>query len=418
MAAVRQRPVKFIDKYGDPGNLVVLPPNSMKIGGELPVYGRYLQLKEILARKSVFLLGPRQTGKSTYLRQQFPDARYVDLLEADTFRELSSYPETLRQRLLPSEKLVIIDEIQKLPSLLDEVQLLIDRNKDLRFILTGSSARKLRRGAANLLGGRSYFLHFHPLVSPELGGGGARIADRCNFGSLPAIIDSPMAKRELDNYVGIYLREEIQAEALTRSIENFARVLNFSAHLNTEQVNYTKVGNDAGVPPRTVRDYFQIFQDTLVAHLLPPFQKTSKRKAVATEKFYFFDTGVARSLARSGDVSPATPAFGKALEHLIFLELVAYRDYTLSDISIQYWRSQSQFEVDFVVNESLAIEVKASSRVSSRDLKGLKALHEDTPMRRRIVISGENARRTVDGVEVIHFDDFLTDLWSHRIVKD
>jgi len=197
------------------------------------MYDRKLQLTDILDRKSVFLLGPRQTGKSTYLRQRCPEARYVDLLEADTFRELSSFPATLRQSLLPSDKLIVIDEIQKLPSLLDEVQLLIDRNKDLRFILTGSSTRKLKRGAANLLGSRAHFINFHPLVSPELGGGESRVLERCNVGGLPGIIDSPDANRDLNNYVGIYLREEIQAEALTRSIESFARVLNFSPHLNT-----------------------------------------------------------------------------------------------------------------------------------------------------------------------------------------
>jgi predicted AAA+ superfamily ATPase len=380
------------------------------------MYKRYLQLTDIIRNKSVFLLGPRQTGKSTLLRTQFPEARYVDLLEADTFRELSAHPETLRQRLQAHEKIVIIDEIQKLPSLLDEVQLLIDRNKDLRFVLTGSSARKLKRGAANLLGGRAYFMSFHPLVSVELGGGAQRILDRCNYGSLPAIIDAQRPKADLDAYVGIYLKEEIQAEALTRSIENFARVLNFSAQLNTEQINYTKVGNDAGVPPRTVRDYFQIFSDTLIAHILPPFQKTSKRKPVATEKFYFFDLGVARSLARAGEVSLGTPAFGKALEHLILLEIISYKDYNWKDTEINYWRSQSQMEVDFLLNESIAIEVKASARVSHQDLKGLKALEEDIPLKRKIVVCSESERRVIDDIELIPYQEFLDDLWQHKII--
>ncbi len=384
----------------------------MEFGGNAPMYKRYIHLPDIINKKSVFLLGPRQTGKSTLLRFQFPNARYVDLLEADTFRELSGHPETLRQRLQPQERLVIIDEIQKLPSLLDEVQLLIDRNKDLRFILTGSSARKLKRGAANLLGGRAYFMNFHPLTSVELGGGAIRILDRCNFGSLPAIIDADSPKRDLDSYVGVYLKEEIQAEALTRSIENFARVLNFSAHLNAEQINYTKIGNDAGVPPRTVRDYFQIFSDTLIAHILPPFKGTSKRKAVATEKFYFFDLGVARSLARLGEVSLGTPDFGKALEHLILLELLAYRDYTMKDMSIHYWRSQSQFEVDFLINESIAIEVKASARIASQDLKSIKALDEELPLKRKIVVCSESEKRIVDGVEIIPYGQFLKDLWE------
>jgi predicted AAA+ superfamily ATPase len=379
------------------------------------MYQRYMQLSDIIETKSIFLVGPRQTGKSTLLRSQFPAARYVDLLEADTFRELSTYPESLRQRLAPDENLVIIDEIQKLPRLLDEVQLLIDRNKNLRFILTGSSARKLKRGSANLLGGRAYFLPFHPLTSIELGGGAERLLDRCNWGSLPGIIDSKRPKMDLDAYVGTYLREEIQAEALTRSIENFSRVLNFSAHLNAEQINYTKIGNDAGVPARTVRDYFQVFTDTLIAHLLPAYQKTTKRKPVATEKFYFFDTGVARNLARSGEVAPSTPAFGKALEHLILLELIAYRDYNFKDASLQYWRSQSQFEVDFLIGEKIAIEVKGASRVSPQDLKGLRALGEELRLERKIVVSSESDRRIIDDIEIVPCRDFLRDLWEHKI---
>lgn len=380
------------------------------------MYRRYVQVTHIIERKSVFLVGPRQTGKSTLLRTLFPEARYVDLLEADTFRELSAHPEALRQKLQPAENLVIIDEVQKLPSLLDEVQLLIDRNKNLRFILTGSSARKMKRGAANLLGGRAYFLNFHPLVSEELGGGATRILDRCNYGSLPSIIDSPSPKRDLDTYVGIYLKEEIQAEALTRSIENFSRVLNFSAHLNTEQINYTKIGNDAGVPPRTVRDYFQIFSDTLIAHILPAFQKTTKRKPVSTDKFYFFDLGVARSLARTGPVEFETPGFGKTLEHLVFLELLAYRDYNWKDFSLHYWRSQSQFEVDFIINDSIAIEVKASARVSQQDLKGLRALSEDLLMQRKIVVCNESEKRMVGDIEIVPIGQFLSDLWNHCIV--
>jgi predicted AAA+ superfamily ATPase len=259
-------------------------------------------------------------------------------------------------------------------------------------------------------------MSFHPLVSVELGGGAQRILDRCNYGSLPAIIDAQRPKADLDAYVGIYLKEEIQAEALTRSIENFARVLNFSAQLNTEQINYTKVGNDAGVPPRTVRDYFQIFSDTLIAHILPPFQKTSKRKPVATEKFYFFDLGVARSLARAGEVSLGTPAFGKALEHLILLEIISYKDYNWKDTEINYWRSQSQMEVDFLLNESIAIEVKASARVSHQDLKGLKALEEDIPLKRKIVVCSESERRVIDDIELIPYQEFLDDLWQHKII--
>lgn len=377
------------------------------------MYPRSLHLHDLIKQKSLFLLGPRQTGKSTLLRHVFPESRYVDLLEADTFRELSTFPETLRQRVQANEKLVIIDEIQKLPSLLDEVQLMIDRNKDLRFILTGSSERKLRRGGANLLGGRALFLHLHPLISAELGQD--RILDRCNWGSLPSILDSLTPKRDLDAYVGTYLKEEIQAESLTRSIENFSRVLNFASHLNAQQINYTKVGNDAQVPPRTVRDYFQIFQDTMIAHLLPPYAKTQIRKAVATEKMYFFDLGVARNLARKGEIEAGSTDYGAALEHLVFLEILAYKDYTFRDSELCYWRSQSQLEVDFVIDGIIGIEVKASARVHTNDLKGLKALSEEGGLKRKIVICSEPEPRQIDDFEIMPISKFLKDLWRGQI---
>ena len=378
------------------------------------MYPRELDLRPLLARKSLFLLGARQTGKSTLIRTMFPKARYVDLLEADTFRELSAFPESLRQKIRDDETTIVIDEIQKLPMLLDEVQLLIDRNKKLRFLLTGSSARKLKRGNANLLGGRALFLHFHPLVSPELDY--ARTLDRINWGSLPAVIDSPAPKQDLDAYVGTYLREEIMAESLTRSIENFSRVLHFSSSLNAQIVNYAKVSNDAQVPARTVRDYFDILRDTLIAQLLPPFRGTKKRKAVATEKFYFFDLGVARNLARKGKISRGTEDFGTALEHLIFTELIAFRDYHLLDFELTYWRSLSQFEVDFVINDEIAIEVKASARVSSQDLRGIRALAEEITLRRSIVVSSEREPRKVDGIEIVNYDAFLRDLWAGKVI--
>lgn len=386
-----------------------------KIQWRCPMYSRILDIKPILKRKSIFLLGPRQTGKSTFIKQAFPKARYIDLLESDTYRELSTFPETLRQRLTDQDEILIIDEIQKLPSLLDEVQLLIDRNKNLRFILTGSSARKLRRGKANLLGGRALYLNFHPLVGPEVNY--EKFMDRINWGGLPAIIDSPEPKQDLDAYVGTYLKEEIMAEGLTRSIENFSRVLHFSGFLNAQQVNYTKIANDAQVPARTVRDYFDILQDTLLASLLPCFQQTKKRKAVATEKFYFFDLGIARNLARQGLISAGTPAFGAALEHLVYLELKAFSDYYFLNAEITYWRSQSQFEVDFVVNSSIAIEVKAASRVSQQDLKGLIAFSEEVELQRKIIVCSETMRRNIDDTELIPFQEFFKDLWDGKILS-
>jgi predicted AAA+ superfamily ATPase len=379
------------------------------------MYQRILNLREILQHKSIFLLGPRQTGKSTLVRETFPDAAIYDLLEADTFRELTARPEYIRQTLAPRQPFLVVDEIQKLPALLDEIQLLIDRNKDLRVILTGSSARKLKRGAANLLGGRAWTCHLHPLVSAELEE--PRLLDRLNRGSLPAIIDSDYYKEELKAYVGTYLHEEIRAEGLTRSIENFSRFLEVAGMTSGEQINFSAVADDAGFPPRTVREHYQILEDTLVGYQLPAYQKTSRRKPVSTAKFYFFDVGIANVLKRTPSIEEGSDAYGRVLEHLIFLELRAFLDYRRLDEPLTYWRSRSQFEVDFVVGDTIGVEVKAKSRVSPRDYKGLHALNEEVPLKRKIVICGEKMnRRTDDGMEIMPAAVFLKDLWAGNIL--
>lgn len=379
------------------------------------MYKRVLDLKEILKHKSIFLFGPRQTGKTTLVRQAFPDAAFYDLLEADTFRELSARPEYLRQTLSPQQPLVVVDEIQKLPALLDEVQLLIERNKKLRVILTGSSARKLRRGAANLLGGRAWVCRLHPLVTPELDG--PRLLDRLNRGSLPSIIDSEHYREDLKAYVGTYLREEIRAEGLTRSIEDFSRFLEVAGLTAGEQINFSAVASDAGYPPRTVREHYQILEDTLVGHQFPAYRKTSKRKPVATAKFYFFDVGVANTLKRTPIIEEGSDAYGRALEHLIFLELRSFLDYHRLDHELTYWRSRSQFEVDFVVGDQVGIEVKSKGRVSPRDYKGLSALTEEVRLKRKIVICGERMRRRADdGTEIIPPALFLKELWSGKLL--
>lgn len=380
------------------------------------MYNRNFDIRETVRHRSVFLLGPRQTGKSTLVRTAFPDAAVYDLLEADTFRDLSARPESLRQTLSPRQSVVIVDEIQKLPALLDEIQLLIDRNKALRVVLTGSSARKLKRGGANLLGGRAWICRLHPLVSAELPE--PRVLDRLNRGSLPAIIDSPRALDDLKAYVGTYLQEEIRAEGLARSIENFSRFLEVAGLTSGEPVNFTAVAGDAGVPPRTIREHYQVLEDTLVGYQLPAFQRTVKRKPVATAKFYLFDVGVANVLKRVPAIQEGSEAYGRALEHLVFLELRAYLDYRRIDHPLTYWRSRSQLEVDFVVGDGVGVEVKASGRVTPRDYKGLTALAEEVPLSRRIVVCGERLRRTADdGTEMMRPEQFFEALWAGAIVQ-
>ena len=376
------------------------------------MYQRAIHLDPYLKRKSIFLLGPRQTGKSTLLQTRYPDALYINLLEADSYRRLSIAPESLRKTLPERTKLVIIDEVQKLPELLDEVQLLIDRNKQLRFLLTGSSARKLKAGKANLLGGRAFSMALHPLVSAEAPN---RYLDRINKSSLPFLLDSPLADAELESYIGTYLKEEIQAEGLTRSVGNFGRVLEVAALSNTQIINYTKIGNDAQVAPRTVKDYFEILSDTLIIHLLEPFQRTKKRKAVATPKLYFFDTGVARSLRHESNIRENSPAFGHYLEQMVLLELRAYVDYTLKSKKITFWRSLSQMEVDFVIDDEIAIEVKATKNVSRSDLKGLGALAEDLKKIKKLVVCRDQTHQLDDGTQIYHYHDFFNALWQGAI---
>jgi uncharacterized protein len=381
------------------------------------MYPRVLQLDPFIAHKSLFLLGPRQSGKSTLLRQRYPTALYVDLLASDTFRELSRYPESLGERARASpSRLIIVDEVQKLPGLLDEVQRLIDGDRGLRFVLTGSSSRKLMRGHANLLGGRALFFRLHPLVSAELDFG--RLPDRLRLGSLPAVLDSPIAWEELKAYVGTYLREEIQAEGATRSIENFSRFLDFAAQFSGEQMNFTALGSDAGIPPRTVKDYVTLLEDTLVGHVLEPFRQGSKRKAVASSKFYLFDVGVTNALLGRKSVERKTPDWGRCLEQLIFLELKAYLDYRRLDAKLSYWRSRSQLEVDFVVGSSVAIEVKGAGRVGPRDLRGLQALAEETKLARQIIVCDEPHARRVGSIELLPIEEFLRALWSGEVIRE
>ena len=391
------------------------------------MYKRTLDLSGTLKRKSLFLLGPRQTGKSTYLKTFYPKALYINLLKYSEFQKYSVNPGVLTEVVNYSKEnsdgnLVIIDEIQKIPELLDGVHDLIESDKKLRFILTGSSARKLKRGGVNLLGGRASWFHMHPLCFPELGSSRNTLwLKRLSTGALPPIVDSSDPFSDLKDYVGLYLREEIQAEGLSRSIDNFARFLDFVALVNGEQINFTSIGSDAQLSPSTVRDYFEVLSDTLIGHTLPAFQATKKRKAMATSKFYLFDCGVTNALLGRKEVAVGTIEFGKMLEQAIFLELRAYLDYHQSEKKLEYWRSTSQFEVDFLIyekmNEMVAIEVKANANPSAKDFKGLLALEQDVPLKKKIVVCNTSTpRKTKEGVEVLPIMHFLEKLWSGKLV--
>lgn len=385
-------------------------------------FDRHLPLKRLVEQKSLLLLGPRMTGKSTLLRRSFPQAMTIDLLEPQELRRLSQRPDDLSERIRAARAaskdslLVVIDEVQKLPVLLDVVHALIERDKTLRFVLTGSSARKLRRGDVNLLAGRLRRAELFPIVSAELPEGFGDYRRLLQWGGLPSVLSSSAPKEELLDYVGTYLKEEILAEGLTRNLGAFARFLEVAALANGEQIVFANIASDAELPARTVRDHFQLLEDTLLGCLLPAFRATPSRKAMAAAKFYLFDPGVANSLASRWNLQQGTPEYGRALEHLLFCELRAALSYNRIEHRLWTWRSLSQLEVDFVLqlgDRTLAIEVKATHRVSARDLRGLRALRQDIPHLDAYVVCEErHARDTEDGIRIRPTPQFLEQLWQ------
>ena len=369
---------------------------------------RTLSLPALMEKKSLFLLGPRQTGKTSLIRHTLKGARVYDLLDTSVFLALSQNPGRLAQELTSNDRFVVIDEIQRLPSLLNEVHRLIEERR-IRFLLTGSSARKLRRGGVNLLGGRARTKYLHPLTCRELGRhfGMFRAIER---GLIPSIYFSDDPRADLQAYAGSYLQQEIAAEGATRNVPAFSRFLKIAALCNGTIVNFTNVANDAQVPRTTVYEYFEILKDTLVLHELPAWRNSIKRKPLVSSKYYFFDIGVAATLQGRVFV-PGTPEFGEAFETYLFHELRSYSDYVSAE-PISYWRSTSGFEVDFILGDHTAIEVKAKENVSSQDLKSLRALAEEKKLQRYLCVSLEPRARTVEGITVLPYREFLDGLWN------
>jgi predicted AAA+ superfamily ATPase len=313
---------------------------------------------------------------------------------------------------LPQDEIVAIDEIQRLPDLLNEVHRLIEQ-RGINFLLTGSSARKLRRGGVNLLGGRARTRFLHPLTYHELGAH-FDLAQAIGRGLLPSIYFSDDPKADLDAYTGTYLQQEIVAEGATRNVPAFSRFLRVAALCNATIVNYTNIGNDAQVPRTTVYEYFEILKDTLLLHEVPAWKLSQKRKPLVSSKYYFFDVGVVSAL-QGRLVKPATPEFGSAFETWLLHELIAYRDY-VSGESVHYWRSTSGFEVDFILGDHTAIEVKAKDNVSPADLRSLRALAEEKKLKRYLCVSLEPRRRQLDEVVVLPYRDFLEALWGGEYI--
>ena len=376
---------------------------------------RYLTLEEA-KNDSVFLWGARQAGKSTLLKSLFPDARYYDLLKNEEFVRLNQHPEYLRQELSdhPQGELVIIDEVQKIPALLDEVHWLIT-NRNIRFILCGSSARKLKRGNANMLGGRALRTVLFPFVSAEISN--FNLDHALNHGMLPRhyLIENP--SRRIEAYISNYLIEEIKAEALTRNLATFNRFMEIAAISCGEQLNFNNIASECGVSSPTIKEYFTILEDTMLGYMIPAFRKKAKRRLVMSPRFYYFDIGITNFLLKRNRLTQGSPEYGKAFEHFIILELVAYLEYTNSRAELTYWRTSSGLEVDAVLGDAnVAIEIKSAREIQNHHLKGLKAFAEEYPGARKILVSNEKYARRVNDIELIPAYPFLEQLWNGSII--
>jgi len=376
-----------------------------------PVYiERVLNLPSLLRKKSHFLFGPRQTGKTSLIRHSLKGVRSYDLLDNSVYLSLSQDPSRIAQEINPRDRIIVVDEIQRLPILLNEVHRLIEE-RGIRFLLTGSSARKLRRGGVNLLGGRARTKYMHPLTYTELGNQ-FDLLKAIERGLLPSVYLSEDPHADLEAYTGSYLQQEVVAEGVTRNVPAFSRFLKVAALCNGTVVNFTNVSNDAQVPRTTVYEYFEILKDTLLLYELPSWRKSKKRKPLTSSKYYFFDVGVVARL-QGRQFRPGTPEFGEAFETYLMHELVSYSDY-ISGEPLSYWRSTSGFEVDFIIGDHTAVEVKAKKNISANDLKSLRAFAEEKGLKRYLCVSLEPRKRNLEIVTVLPYRDFLEALWSRE----
>lgn len=369
---------------------------------------RFLDLAALVEKKSYFLFGPRQTGKTSLILHSLPRVPFYNLLDTSTYLALCQNPGRLAQELSGRDPVVVIDEIQRLPALLDEVHRLIEERR-IHFLLTGSSARKLRRGGVNLLGGRARTMYMHPFTYRELGNQ-FDLLRAIQRGLIPSIYFSDDPRADLQAYAGLYLQQEILAEGLTRNLPAFSRFLKVAAFCNGSIVNFTNVANDAQVARTTIYEYFAILRDTLILHELPPWRKSVKRKPLASSKYFFFDVGVVAAL-QGREFRYGTPEFGEAFETYLMHELTAYRDY-VSREPLSFWRSTSGLEVDFIIGDHTAVETKAKENLSGQDLKSLRAIAEEKKLKRYLCVCLEPRPRKIENIMVVPLSQFLDSLWA------
>lgn len=365
--------------------------------------------------EGMFLFGARQTGKSTLLKERFKGKIYYDLLDPELRKFFKRNPNALKEALKdkPSGTLVIIDEIQKVPELLDIVHSLMVDN-GLWFILSGSSARKLKKSGANTLGGRAIPETLYPLVWPEVTD--FQLDRAVQNGMIPRHYMVEDATKRLKGYVEVYLNEEIREEGEVRELDAFERFMEIAAISDGEMLNYSNIASDCGVSVKTVQSYFQILYDTLIGYEIPAYRKTVKRKIVQAPRFYYFDVGLANYLMGRYFLKRGTDDYGHAFEHLVIQEIIAYKGYNDKKEIISYWRTYDKKEVDVVIGDAkVAIEIKSSEQIKTKHKAGLRAFKEEHPDCRLILVSLEVVTRTSEDIEMIYVLDFFKKLWDGEI---
>jgi len=385
----------------------------------MKVFDRMLTI-DLPINQSAFLWGPRKTGKTTLLKSQFPKSIFIDFLQTDIFMEYTKSPFLLRDRLLAKKNQafkypVIIDEVQKVPQILDEVHWLIE-NQRINFILCGSSARKLKRGQANLLGGRAWRFELFGLVSKEVKN--LNLLWALNRGMIPAHYQQHNYKRSLRSYVQDYLKEEIFNEGLSRNIPAFSRFFEAMGYSHGALVNYSNIARDSGVSSKTVKEYYQILVDTLLGTFVLPFKKRQERQVISkAPKFYLFDAGVAGYISKRTIEQERGEMFGHAFEHFIYLEILAHSAYHEINYEINFWRTKSGQEVDFILGGGeVAVEVKGSAMIDKRALRPMKSFIELYNPKQAIVVCNEKKERIHSNIKIMPWRVFLQKLWDDEII--
>ena len=376
---------------------------------------RIFNITNYLEDGSIFLFGARQTGKSTFLEQTLKNAVFFDLLDSNLRLKLQRDPSLLYDTLQdkPAGTIIVIDEIPEIPELLNEVHRLIQK-KGLRFVLTGSSPRKLKRKGHNTLGGRAVPCYFFPFVSAELHD--IDLDKALLYGLLPPHYLAKNPRRLLSGYIDIYLKEEIKEEALSRNIAVFQRFMQAAALTSGEIVNYTNIANDCNVSAKTIKEYFSILEDTLIGYMLPAYTKTNKRKVTQAPKFYFFDVGVYNYLLQRTSLPPETPEYGHSFEHFVMQELRAYVNYFQKNEILSYWHTYNNKEIDVVVGQAkIGIEIKSTTEIQPKHLSNFKDYHDEFPNSRCIIVSRDKLTRRNGNIEIMYVFDFLKQLWAGEI---